>query len=804
MCAHALLCTSRRGLYRGKLYLEQRRNGGGAARTTAEAAGTGQAEPQRKILDWGEDGKPIYEDGGAEEDAVAAVAATGADDAGRDTAALGGAGPESFGGHTDSMPNGHVSVGTDISFPSASHVYGIPEHATDLALKNTDGSDGGYSEPYRLYNLDVFEYELDNPMALYGSIPVMVASAAGGATAGVFWNNPTETFVDVTNAAAGKASRWMSESGLFDLWVLPGPTAHSVFKQYALITGTQALPPKFALAYHQCRWNYKDEGDVNQVDQQFEAHDFPYDVIWLDIEHTDGKRYFTWDKPLFPDPVRMQEQLAQRGHKMVTIVDPHIKRDSNYHVHAEAASKGLYIKNPDGSDFDGWCWPGSSSYLDFTAEHVREWWADQFALDKYVGSTLNLFTWNDMNEPSVFNGPEVSMQKDKLSLSGVEHREWHNLYGFYQQMATARGHVKRSGDVARPFVLSRAFAAGSQRVGAIWTGDNAAEWSHLEASVPMLLTINLAGLHFAGADVGGFFGNPDAELMTRWYQAGAYQPFFRAHAHIDAKRREPWLFGEETTQRLRTAVRERYALLPFWYTVFYKSHTEGQPVMRPLWVEFPGDASLLTEQRSWMVGSDLLVAPVMKQGATQVDVVFPGGSSVTWYDVRSFEAVSGGSRASVSAPIDVVPVYQRSGSIIPRQERPRRSSALMASDPFTLTAAIGADGAASGTLFVDDDLTFAYANGAFRHMAFSLQVDGAANGLMQSKHVSGDVAFAPDNVVERIVVLGFPAAPKAVTVTAADGGATNVDFEYDAQSKVLTVRKPQLAISGDWTLTFTG
>jgi alpha 1,3-glucosidase len=496
----------------------------------------------------------------------------------------------------------------------------------------------------------------------------------------------------------------------------------------------------------------------------------------------------------------MQNRLAVRGRKMVTIIDPHIKRDGSYHVHSEASAKGLYIKNTDGTDFDGWCWPGSSSYLDFTAEHVREWWADQFALDKYQGSTLNLFTWNDMNEPSVFNGPEVSMAKDKLSLAGIEHREWHNLYGFYQQMATARGHVKRSGDTARPFVLSRAFAAGSQRVGAIWTGDNAAEWSHLEASVPMLLSINLAGLHFAGADVGGFFGNPDAELMTRWYQAGAYQPFFRAHAHIDAKRREPWLFGEATMLRLRSAVRERYALLPYWYTVYFASHTEGQPVMRPLWVEFPGDAALLTEQRSWMVGSDLLVAPVMTQGSTEVAVTFPGGAAVMWYDVRSFKATAGGSQLTVQAPIDSIPVYQRSGSIIPRQERPRRSSALMAKDPFTLTVAPDATGAAAGSLFLDDDLTFAYANGDYRHKGFAYSTQGSLSTL-QCTHVSGGKRFAPSNTVERVRILGVQSVPSSVTATADDGSSSPVQFHFDAAANVLVLRQPAVKIAYNWTIT---
>ena len=142
-----------------------------------------------------------------------------------------------------------------------------------------------------------------------------------------------------------------------------------------------------------------------------------------------------------------------------------------------------------------------------------------------------------MNEMSVFNGPEVTMQKTTTNLQGVEHRDWHNIYGMLFQRATAEGLVLRSGGKDRPFVLSRSFYAGSQRWGAIWTGDNAARWDHLEIAAPMLLTINIAGLSFAGADVGGFFGNADKQLMIRWMQAGAYTPFFRGHAHHDSARR---------------------------------------------------------------------------------------------------------------------------------------------------------------------------------------------------------------------------------------------------------------------------
>jgi len=239
----------------------------------------------------------------------------------------------------------------------------------------------------------VFEYDLDVPMALYGSIPLVIAHAKER-TVGAFWFNSAETFIDVSAGDAagqgGAGTHWMSETGAFDVFLLPGTSPRDFYKQWSALVGSQELPPLFSLGYHQCRWNYKDEEEVAAVHGKFEALDFPFDVLWLDIEHTDGKRYFTWDDAVFPNPVEMQTNLSRTGRKMVTIVDPHIKRDSNYRIHKEADEKGLYIKTKDGGDFEGWCWPGSSSYLDFTAPHVRRWWAEQFALTKYRGSTADL------------------------------------------------------------------------------------------------------------------------------------------------------------------------------------------------------------------------------------------------------------------------------------------------------------------------------------------------------------------------------------------------------------------------------
>lgn len=472
------------------MYFEHRRTRaaeGVAPTESDEEDASQQSHGGRRILDWGEDGKPIYaeKEEGDEEDEEeddddephadphreASVERHEASRRGNSDS-QDGTWEESFGSHRDTKPSGPMSVGADVSFPSAVHVYGIPEHASSFALKNTRGNgQGTYKEPYRLYNLDVFEYELDSPMALYGSIPFMIGHGPQG-TAALFWNNPSETFVDIESSSStegGQAtsdesqdpinSCWLSESGVIDLFLLPGSTPGRVFRQYGAITGTQGLPPLFALGYHQCRWNYRDEADVFSVDAKFEEHDFPYDVLvscciclseskichytrviviffqWLDIEHTDGKRYFTWDKKLFPNPEEMQNRLASRGRKMVTIIDPHIKRDDNYAVHSEATKKGHYVRDKSGKkDFEGWCWPGSSSYLDFTeyvirveldvmipfvmclslcicSPNVREWWASRFSFENYKGSTRNLFTWIDMNEPSVFNGPEVTMNK---------------------------------------------------------------------------------------------------------------------------------------------------------------------------------------------------------------------------------------------------------------------------------------------------------------------------------------------------------------------------------------------------------
>lgn len=485
---------------------------------------------------------------------------------------------ETYKSHRDSRPYGPTAIGMDLNFINFKHIFGIPEHADNFDLDDTSSGD-----PYRLYNLDVFQYELNERMALYAAVPFVMAHKAD-ATVGMLWLNAAETWIDVKKSGTGGggvmetlgfgsseekvpeiSTHWISESGIIDTFVMLGSSPKQVSNQYSRLTGVTPLPPFFSLGYHQCKWNYRDESDVADVNAKFDEYDIPADVIWLDIEHTDGKRYFTWDPVKFGTSEDMINNVASVGRKMVTIVDPHIKIDTSYHIYKNALDADIYVKREDGSNFEGWCWPGNSAYADFFLPKAREFFAEQYKLENYKGSTLDLYTWNDMNEPSVFNGPEVTMHKDVVHNNGLwEHRDVHNAYGHVNVMATHAGHLARSNNEQRPFVLSRSGFAGTQRYAAIWTGDNAAEWSHLKASIPMCLSLSISGISFVGADVGGFFGNPDGELMMRWYQTGAFQPFFRSHAHLDSKRREPWLFGEPWTSRIRAAIRNRYTLLPLW------------------------------------------------------------------------------------------------------------------------------------------------------------------------------------------------------------------------------------------------
>ncbi|CAD7951719.1 unnamed protein product [Amoebophrya sp. A25] len=821
---------------------------------------------------------------------------------------------ENFHAHRDPKPRGPAALGVDITFNgNVQHVFGLPEHADDLSLK-----DHG-NEPYRLFNLDVFEYELNSPMALYGAVPMMWGyEQSRNTVAGVLWNNPSETFVKIdghnenqgnTWFGGGKKESmkgfdtwWVSESGIMDVYFFPGPTASAVSNQFHILTGMPAMAPVFSLGKHQCRWNYKSQDDLLEVHDKFESYDIPYDVIWLDIEHTDGKRYFTWDHHHFQDPKMMTDKLTAQGRKLVTIVDPHIKKTDDYSVYTQLrdakvltekrswafSEKEIVVKkegaeeipqfikdasvtgppadynpqedgawehplvanpawqpprkertidyaNSEVSTFEGWCWPGQSVYPDFTNPKMRSLWSSNFALSQFPGSTLDTYTWNDMNEPSVFNGPEISAPRDAVHMGDVEHRDVHNLYGMYVHRATFEGHVAHK-EGRRPFVLSRSFYTGSHRWGAIWTGDNLAAWSHLTISVPMVLSHALGGISFIGADVGGFFKNPDPELMVRWYQFGAVAyPFFRNHAHIETARREPYLLQKANLLLVKQAIRLRYQILPYYYTLFHQYHTEGTAIIRPLWHDFGSDSKVfLPENLNYelMVGDALLTRVVDKPNQVEWKVYLPGGgddisgsSAPMWYCWYTFEPLKGGA----SYAFDVrgnVPLVVKGGSMVPTKFRQRRSAALQKRDPFTLNFFVDPQsGTASGKIYVDD-----YDSMETPSSLMEARIDvhrkkdeqdtslllATLSGKVVKSHRIAELegvlgATGSGNqglLVERIVVCGMGServhALRQVEVQYAggEGKVEPLEFRVDL-ADVVIIKLPKVRVDKDWTIRLT-
>jgi alpha 1,3-glucosidase len=500
----------------------------------------------------------------------------------------------------------------------------------------------------------------------------------------------------------------------------------------------------------------------------------------------------------------MLKQLDESDRKLVAIIDPHIKKKDGYHVVDELTKKDLAVHNKEGNAYEGWCWPGSSHWVDCFNPAAIEWWKSLFQYSAFKGSAENLFIWNDMNEPSVFNGPETTMPKDNLHYGNWEHRDIHNLNGLTFHNATYQALLSRKkGELRRPFILTRSFYAGSQRLGAMWTGDNQANWDHLAASFPMILNNGIAGYPFAGADVGGFFGNPEKDLLTRWYQAGAFYPFYRGHAHIDTRRREPYLAGEPYSGIITRALRLRYALLPAWYTAFHQASVDGTPIIRPHYFEYPSDEQGFAIDNQFFVGSTgLLAHPVVTEGAESVSIYHPDDE--VYFDYFDYKTYSGKGVHTIAAPLDKIPLLMQGGHIIPRKDRPRRSTGLMKYDPYTLVIVLGKAGVAKGELYVDDGDSFEYEQGAYIHRTFEF-----SNNVLQSKNIGTKgkltdkfLKVMKDVAVERVTLVGVPSSWTGKSTL--KGGVEMESHPAEGgKAAWATVKKPGVKIGEDWQIDFS-
>lgn len=564
---------------------------------------------------------------------------------------------------------------------------------------------------------------------MYQAIPFFLALRPGENSGyGLFFNNSYRTGFDMGYSKPGHYF-FRAAGGFLDYYFIYGPTPAQIMEGYTSLTGRMKLPPRWALGYQQCRYSYTSEEQVREVVREFRSRNLPADVIVLDIDYMQGYRVFTWDKTQFPDPARLIGELAEEGFKVVTIVDPGVKYEpGDYPVYEAGLKADVFIRNPQPEDdtkpyLTGWVWPGECVFPDFARAEVRQWWGDQHnpLLEAGVAGI-----WNDMNEPALFAEGWKPLDFPLGTLVGdpAEGGTWaelHNLYALTENQATEAA-LRAVRPQARPFILSRAGFAGIQRWAAVWTGDNISTWEHLEMSIPMLCNLSLSGVAFCGTDIGGFIGNADGELFTRWMQMGVLYPFSRGHSAQGSERHEPYIFGPEVEGICRRYLELRYRLLPYLYTLFEEASRTGSPILRPLLFNFPDDPALTQLHDQFMLGEALLAAPVYAPGRQYRYVYLPAG---VWYDFWTAKPLPAGQQHLLApTPLDTMPLYVRGGTILPLGPVLQHTGQHDPAAPLTLAIFPDANGQASTLFYEDAGEGFAYERGELRRTAFDcLQVD---------------------------------------------------------------------------------
>lgn len=555
---------------------------------------------------------------------------------------------------------------------------------------------------------------------LYQACPFFLAARPGFAW-GLFLHSTWYNYFDV-GAQQEELLRLFTLGGELDYYLFTGPTPAAVVEQLTRLTGRPLLPPLWALGFHQSRWSYFSAEEVEAIAQDFRSRRIPLDVVHLDIDYMEGFRIFTWDPERFVNPGKTLDRLREQGIRAVAILDPGVKAElsQGYRVADEGVDKGVFISNADGSLFSGYCWPGEAFFPDFSRPSARQWWGEQQRVLLEAGVEG---LWNDMNEPSIFDRPfeesnmkQLPMPLDALQGEGEErtcHAELHNLYGAQMAQASCEG-LQRLRPHKRPWVLTRSAFLGTQRYAVSWMGDNSSWWEHLELSLPQLASMGLCGMPHVGADIGGFYDNAQPELYARWMELGAFYPFMRCHAALGTRPQEPWRFGPEVEEISRRAIELRYRLLPYLYTLAHLAHRTGAPLVRPLLYEFPEQTELYGVEDQWMVGSQLMVAPIYQPGIRQRLVHLPEGQ---WYDFWSGKPLGGGKPIVWEVPLGKPGVFVPAGALL-TLGNPRQSTY----EPLTeLTIAVYPGASGHWTLIEDDGESNDYRQGGMAETHFALE-----------------------------------------------------------------------------------
>jgi len=630
-------------------------------------------------------------------------------------------------------------------------------------------------------NTDEFAWsEYTDP--LYQSYPFYYGVRNGRAY-GVFLDANAYSFfgMDPNNVGAGFFG---AEQGDLEYYIFTGPTPSEVAQQYAHLTGASALPPLWSIAYHHSHFGWKTGDEILAVAQGFRDRNIPLDAIWFDIDHMDRFHHFTWDMAGFPDPVGLHQALDALHVRKVYINEPCVVTGDPLWPYLDAL--GFFLKDGAGVSVVNSIFLGDISWLDFSKTAVSDWYKQQLKIWLSLGIDG---MWNDLNEPAANNMPEAVHDFDGFP---VREQRARNIYALLEnRMAYEAQRELRPN--TRPWNFSRSGFSGVQRYAATWSGDPLSDFESMRVAIQMSISMGLSGVAQFGHDTGGFLGSPDAELYLRWLAFSCYSPLMRTHSTDTSAPREPWSFGEPTTSMIRSRIEERYRLLPYLYTLYATAASAGQPVLAPTMFYFPNDAKTFAQDSAFMLGPDLLVAPVFVRGATTRDVYLPMG--VKWIDTQSDAVFTGGQVVTLPAPIDVIPTLAREGAIT--VHGPIREHTRDGAEPDRYVDIYGGE-QGSFTLYEDDGETFDYTRGVFLHT----RIEHARSGAMTLATVTRqDGLFEPGPrdwwiTLHKVttppidIALNGVSIPNVVNLGAA--GAPKPAWSYDAGKAILKIRAAEV------------
>ncbi|XP_076337317.1 lysosomal alpha-glucosidase-like isoform X2 [Tachypleus tridentatus] len=662
-------------------------------------------------------------------------------------------------------------------------LYGLGEHR-DHFLRRSDW------KIYTLFNRG--ERPTDDPtMNMYGSHPFYLMLENDGNSHGVFLLNSNAMDVAVQPAPT---LTYRVTGGIFDFFFFLGPTPDDVIQQYTNVIGRPFLPPYWTLGFHLSRFGYMTSEKVRTVWKRTRKAGIPYDTHWTDIDYMLDFKDFTYDRERYKGLPDLVNDLHEAGMYYVLNFSPalHVTDSTGeYPAYDEALGMDIFIRDINKKNLLGKLWPNVTAYLDFSNPKASEFWINNMIT--FHEKVPYDAAWIDMNEPYNFiNGswescpmghpletPPYQPGNDTLATHTLcmsshqylsSHYNLHNIYSVIEAKTTYKA-LEILGK--RPFILSRASFPGLGRYSGHWSGDIYSRWDYLSSSVPDLLAFNIFGVPFMGADICGFFENVTEDLCIRWIEVGAFYPFCRNHNDEDSQDQDPVVMGEKVIEIYKSLLTIRYFLLPYLYTLFYNSHTRGQPVVRPLLFDFPTDGAVLHEDRQFLWGKALMIIPVLEKDTDVVEVYFP---RATWYDYYTgMKVVTTGRKLLLDAPLGKINLAVRGGNIIPAQEV-AQTTKLSRNNPFHLLVALSEDGEADGDLYWDDgECQDPIEKETYNLIRFtakrqSIMTSVIMKGYMTTMDISTVWIYGVMEAPSRVMINSFPAI-----------------YQYDTETKLLKI-----------------